>query len=53
MTTENIVSIVVLIVVLYVAFRIGAVVLRILLGLLAIGIVIWLVSGLLGAPVTP
>jgi hypothetical protein len=46
MNIENVVSIIFLIVVLYVAFRIGAVILKILLGLLAIGIVVWLVQGL-------
>jgi hypothetical protein len=46
MNIENVVSIIFLIVVLYVAFRIGAVILKILLGLLAIAIVVWLVQGL-------
>ena len=38
---------VVLIVLVYVAFRVGAVVLKVVLGLLAIGLVVWLVQGLL------
>lgn len=44
MQIENIVTIVVLIVVLYLAFRIGAVVLKIVLGLAAVALVVWLVG---------
>jgi hypothetical protein len=37
----------VLIVLVYVAFRVGAVVLKVVLGLLAIAVVVWLIQGLL------
>lgn len=47
MGLESIIGIVVLVVILFVAFRIGAVLMRLALGLLAIGIVIWLIMGLL------
>lgn len=47
MSLESIIGIVVLVVILFVAFRIGAVLMRLALGLLAIGIVIWLIMGLL------
>jgi hypothetical protein len=50
MNTESIINLVILIVVLYLAFRIGTVLLKVLLGLLAIALVIWLFRGLLGAP---
>jgi hypothetical protein len=38
---------IVLIVLVYVAFRVGAVVLKVVLGLLAIAVVVWLIQGLL------
>jgi hypothetical protein len=50
MNTESIINLVILIVVLYLAFRIGTVLLKVLLGLLAIALVIWLFRGLLGVP---
>jgi hypothetical protein len=46
---EGVVGLAILIVVLYVAFRIGALILRIVLGLLAIAVVIYLVQNLFGA----
>jgi len=42
-------NVVVLIVVVYLAFRVGAIVMKVLLGLLAIGLVVWFVAGLVGA----
>lgn len=47
---ESVLGFIVLIVVLYIAFHIGAIILRILLGLFAIGILAWLIMGLLGGP---
>jgi hypothetical protein len=48
----EVVSLVVLIVVVYLAFRIGAVLMKVLLGLLALGLIAWLIVGLFGgAPV--
>lgn len=44
----DILGIIVLIVVIFLAFRIGAFLMKGLLGLVAIGIVIWLVASLLG-----
>jgi hypothetical protein len=41
-------SLVVLIVVIYLAFRIGAVLMKVLLGLLAIALIAWLIAGLFG-----
>ncbi len=50
----DVVSLVVLIVVVYLAFRIGAVLMKVLLGLLALAILAWLIVGLFGgAPVGP
>jgi hypothetical protein len=46
---DQVVAIAILIVVLYVAFRIGALILRIVLGLLAIAVVVYLVQSLFGA----
>jgi hypothetical protein len=46
---EGVVGLAILIVVLYVAFRIGALILRIVLGLLAIAVVIYLAQSLFGA----
>lgn len=48
MDVSNIVGVVVLIVVIYVAFRVGAFLMKGLLGLLAIGLVLWLVMSLFG-----
>lgn len=47
MTLESLFGLVLLIVVLYVAFQVGALLMRLALGLLAIGIVVWLVMGAL------
>lgn len=44
----DVISLVVLIGVLYLAFRIGAVLMKVLLGLLALGLLAWLVMGLFG-----
>jgi hypothetical protein len=52
MTIESLLGLVVLIVILYVAFRVGAVLMRLALGLLAVGIVVWLIMGLM-AGVSP
>lgn len=48
MDPSNLVGLIVLIVVIFLAFRIGAFLMKGLLGLLAIAIVIWLVMRLLG-----
>ena len=48
MDLSNILSIVVLIVVIFLAFRVGAFLMKGLLGLVAIGIVVWLVASLFG-----
>ncbi|MFN2323108.1 MAG: hypothetical protein ABR510_09165 [Trueperaceae bacterium] len=47
----DVVSIVVLIVVVYLAFRIGAVLMKVLLGLVALGLIVWLIAGLFGGAV--
>lgn len=52
MTIESLLGLVVLIVILYVAFRVGALLMRLALGLLAVGIVVWLIMGLM-AGVSP
>ncbi len=49
MDVATVLTVVVLIVVVYLAFRVGAVLMQVLLGLLAIGLVFWLVAGLVGA----
>ena len=41
-------NLIVLIVVVYVALRVGAVLMKVLLGLVAIALLIWLLSGLFG-----
>ncbi len=46
MNLQSILSLIVLIVILYVAFRVGAFLIKVLLGLAAIGLVIWLVMQL-------
>ncbi|MDZ7802211.1 MAG: hypothetical protein U5K81_15650 [Trueperaceae bacterium] len=48
MEASNIVGVVVLIVVIYVAFRVGAFLMKGLLGLLAIGLIVWLAMSLFG-----
>lgn len=45
----DVVGLVVLIVVIYLAFRIGAILMKVLLGLLALALIVWLVAGLFGA----
>lgn len=53
MSVNDILGIVLLLVILFVAFRIGAVLIKVALGVLAILIVVWLVTSLLsGQPVT-
>lgn len=49
MDVATVLTVVVLIVVVYLAFRVGAVLMQVLLGLLALGLVVWLVAGLVGA----
>jgi hypothetical protein len=44
----DVVGLVVLIVVIYLAFRIGAILMKVLLGLLALALIVWLVAGLFG-----
>lgn len=44
-------NLVVLIVVVYVALRVGAVLMKVLLGLVAIALLIWLLAGLFGGGV--
>ena len=48
----DVVGLIVLIVVVYLAFRIGAVLMKVLLGLLALALVFWLVTGLFGGAPT-
>lgn len=48
MDLSNILGLVVLIVVVFLAFRVGAFLMKIFLGLLAIAVVIWLLSSLFG-----
>ncbi len=50
MDFTNVLNILILIVVVYLAFRVGAFLMKVLLGLLAIGLVIWLLTSLLGTP---
>lgn len=49
MDVAALLNVVILIVVVYLAFRVGAVLMKVLLGLLAIGLVVWLIAGLVGA----
>lgn len=44
----DVAGLIVLIVVVYLAFRIGAVLMKVLLGLLALALIAWLVAGLFG-----
>lgn len=48
MDVAAVLNVVILIVVVYLAFRVGAFLMKVLLGLLAIGLVVWLVAGLVG-----
>lgn len=48
MDLSNVLSVAVLIVLIFLAFRVGAFLMKVLLGLLAIAVVIWLVSSLFG-----
>lgn len=50
MNLESLIALVLLIVILYIAFRVGALLMRLALGLLAIGVVAWLVMRLVAAP---
>jgi len=45
MPLAEILQIVLAVVLIYVAFRIGAVLMKVLLGLIAIAVIVWLVSG--------
>jgi hypothetical protein len=49
MDVAAVLNVVVLIVVVYLAFRVGAVLMKVLLGLLALGLAVWFVAGLVGA----
>ncbi len=49
MDPANVVNLMLVIVVVYLAFRVGAFLMKVLLGLLAIGLVVWLVTDLIGA----
>jgi hypothetical protein len=44
----DIVGVIVLIVVVFLAFRVGAFLMQLLLGLVALGLIVWLVAGLFG-----
>ena len=48
MNVDSLLSLLLLIVVLYIAFRVGAIILKVLLGLLAIGLFIWFIANMLG-----
>jgi hypothetical protein len=48
----DVVGIIVLIVVVYLAFRIGAILMKVLLGLLALALVAWLIAGLFAGAAT-
>lgn len=48
LTVTDLFSLVALIVVIYLAFRIGAVLMKVLLGLLALALIAWLIAGLFG-----
>jgi hypothetical protein len=47
----DIVGVIVLIVVVFLAFRVGAFLMQLLLGLVALGLIVWLVAGLFGRAV--
>jgi hypothetical protein len=44
----DIIGVIVLIVVVFLAFRVGAFLMQLLLGLVALGLIVWLVAGLFG-----
>lgn len=46
MDTSNLLNLVIVIVVAYLAFRVGAVLMKVLLGLVAIALLVWLIMGL-------
>jgi hypothetical protein len=48
----EIVGVLVLLVVIFVAFRVGAFLIQLLLGLFALGLIVWLVSSLFGGAAT-
>ena len=48
----DVVGLIMLIVVVYLAFRIGAILMKVLLGLLALALVAWFVAGLYGGAAT-
>lgn len=50
MDPADILNVVVIIAVAYLAFRIGAVLMKVLLGLVAIGLIVWLIMSLVGEP---
>jgi hypothetical protein len=47
----DIIGVIVLIVVVFLAFRVGAFLMQLLLGLVALGLIVWLVAGLFGRTV--
>lgn len=49
MEATSLLNLLVLIAVVYLAFRVGAFLMKVLLGLLALALVVWLVAGLFGA----
>jgi hypothetical protein len=53
MDLGEVLNLVVLVVVIYLAFRIGAVLMKVVLGLLAIALVWWLVTGLVDGFAAP
>lgn len=53
MNAENLIGIVIVIVVLFFAFRVGAMLMKLLLGLVAIAVVVWLVSNLFAGQPAP
>ncbi len=48
MSPTELLQLIIVIALAYVAFRIGAVLMKVLLGLVAIAVLVWLVTGLLG-----
>jgi len=49
MSATELLQLIAVIVLAYVAFRIGAVLMKVLLGLVAIAVLVWLVTGLVGS----
>jgi hypothetical protein len=47
----DVIGVIVLIVVVFLAFRVGAFLMQLLLGLVALGLIVWLVAGLFGRAV--